>query len=331
VSKESREEAIARRKSELEAKKAANKAKYEANMAEIKERSLANKDAREAKKAEDKAKYEAKMAEIKEQSNAKIEKIKSEQAQRKVERESTQPTVSLKETLSEAGKILRGEVAPPPKTLSEKKQAELEEKLKDPKFAAKYEAKQAKQAATQAGMEKAAQMKAELSEKTGKPVFKKFLGAKRLTVFENGYVQVGLLGTPEKLLSVDGDVNIARKGAFGRTAGGLAGTLVGLGPVNMLSPSNRGDLSLTIVTDVTAHSFHSDNPTTDNIKAFREAEVRCKTLLKSLETTPNNPAQESSSSKLGLSEELEKISKLKEQGLLSDEEFAAAKAKLISG
>jgi hypothetical protein len=349
MSKESRELANAERKARYEARKAEIKANHDRKMAEIQERSLSNKEALEAKKAEDKAKaiaakealeakkaedkakHEAKMAQIKEESNAKIQKIKSEQAERKIERESAQPTVSLKETFSEAGKILRGEVAPPPKTLSEKKQAELAEKLKDPKFAAKYGEKQAKEAATQAAMEKAAQMKTELKAKTGKVIFKQLLGLKRLIIFENGYVQVGLMGTPEKLLSVDGDINIVRKGAFGRTAGGLAGTLVGLGPVNMLSPSNRGDLSLTIVTDVSAHSFHDDVPMKDTIKAFREAELRCKALLKSLEDSSTNSVQESASSKLGLSEELEKISKLKEQGLLSEEEFAAAKAKLISG
>jgi hypothetical protein len=90
-------------------------------------------------------------------------------------------------------------------------------------------------------------------------------------------------------------------------------------------------LSLTIVTDVGAHSFHDDAPYQTAIQAFREAEIRCKTILKSLEGSSTNSGQESTASKLGLSEELEKISKLKEQGLLSEEEFAAAKAKLISG
>lgn len=92
---------------------------------------------------------------------------------------------------------------------------------------------------------------------------------------------------------------------------------------------HRGDLSPTIVTDVAAHSFNTDVPMQNVIKPFREAEARCRALLESSNNSSNRPTESSSAAKLGISEELETISRLKEEGLLSEGEFAAAEAKII--
>ncbi len=150
-------------------------------------------------------------------------------------------------------------------------------------------------------------------------------------MFDKGFIQIDFLGLPtepQKLLQIEAEANITRKGAFGRSAGAIAGTLAGVGPLNLLSPSNRGDLHIVIVTDMETHILRTDSTTKQNVTALHEIETRGKALIESLSQSNRNVEAKVP---LGLSEELEKLAKLKEQGVLSNEEFAAAKAKLISG
>jgi hypothetical protein len=201
------------------------------------------------------------------------------------------------------------------------KEAEIaERKASGGKAPSKEERKQAKE-----------ERKEEKLASFGKCVLDTMFDTYRVRLFDKGFIQIdsfAIPSEPQKLLKIEAEANITRKGAFGRSAGAIAGTLVGAGPLNMLSPSNRGDLHIVIVTDEETHTLRTAYTTKDNVNALHEIETRGKALIESLSPATKNVETKVS---LGLSEELEKLASLKEQGLLSDEEFAAAKAKLISG
>ena len=199
------------------------------------------------------------------------------------------------------------------------KEAELgERKASGAKAPSKEERKQAKE---ERNLEKLATY--------GKCVLDTMFDTSRVQMFDKGYIQIDFLGLPtkpQKLLKIEAEANITRKGAFGRSAGALAGTLTGLGPVNMLSTSNRGDLHIVIVTDVDTHTLRTAYTTKANVTALHEIETQGKAIIDSIAI---GKVVAETNSPVGLAEELEKLAKLKEQGLLTEEEFASAKARLI--
>jgi hypothetical protein len=211
------------------------------------------------------------------------------------------------------------------KAKSEAKAAEkLAEKMKDPVFAAKHAAKAAKRAASEAAMAQREKEKQELLERIGTKVADEIFALKRVRIYENGYIQIGLLGSPEKLVSIEADAEVTKKTGLGRAvAAGMTGGL------NLLSPNRRGDLTLTVETESDSRVLHTDNPTNEDMKAMKKLESKGNAVLARLAGKPEQQTSSSSSVSTDVSEQLSKLADLKSKGLLDDAEFAAAKAKLL--
>jgi hypothetical protein len=208
---------------------------------------------------------------------------------------------------------------------SEAKAAEkLAEKMNDAAFAAKHAAKAAKRAANEAAMAQREKDKQELVERIGPKVADEIFALKRVRIFENGYIQIGLLGSPEKLASIEADAEVTKKTGLGRAvAAGMTGGL------NLLSPNRRGDLTLTVETENDSRVLHTDNPTNEDMKAMKKLESRGNSVLARLAGKPEQQSSSNSSVSTDVSEQLSKLADLKGLGLLDDAEFAAAKAKLL--
>lgn len=167
------------------------------------------------------------------------------------------------------------------------------------------------------------------TEEFGDQLCSEIFGTKSVTIFSKGYVRVsgglGLVkGEPEKLLDVFGESDITKKTGLGRAA-----TAVFTGGANLvLSPNQRGNLYLTISTDKQTHSLFLEMPKASDIKAMNKIVSAGKGVLHA--TTQSSPAGDPKpGGGSDLPEQLQRLSQLKDQGVLSEEEFAAAKAKLL--
>ena len=150
-----------------------------------------------------------------------------------------------------------------------------------------------------------------------------------VTVYGKGFVKVlsGPFlnkGEVEKLLVISGGTDITKKSAFGRTVG--AGFSLGLNLV--ISPSQRGNLYLKIGTDKTTHSLIQTTPDTKSIKNLNLL-VSAGEKVIALRDSSAQKSPEVMSEPANLSEQLTQLANLRQSGTLDDEEFAAAKAKLL--
>lgn len=138
----------------------------------------------------------------------------------------------------------------------------------------------------------------------------------------------------EKIVEVAGEANVQSKTGVGRFAAGV----LTLGANTLVTGNKRGGIYLTIVTDRKTHQLKADaslpNPESD-IKAMHKIVNTAESLISdqkpsvALEATPS-PTPEHLSTSIDLCSELEKLSALFSKGLISPEEFAQAKAKLLS-
>jgi len=172
---------------------------------------------------------------------------------------------------------------------------------------------------------------AEELRRCGRQIYQGFIGLQQVTFYENGYVKVSLIGLKgvsdfEKLLAIDGDIdNVVKKTGLGRGAGAVL--TLGL---NTLTPNKRGDIYLTIVTDKTVHTLHTDFAASTNIKEVKRMEQVGKGLIAKSKVAPAVP-QESGlpSQATGLVADLEALKRMVDSGVLSQQEFDAAKRKLL--
>jgi hypothetical protein len=167
----------------------------------------------------------------------------------------------------------------------------------------------------------------------GEEIGKVFFAGKTIRFYRNGYVEV--LGPftasksqpAEKLLGIDAFSNIQTKTGVGR---GVAAVLT-VGFSFAVSSNLRGTLQLVITTDKKSHVLSiTATPSKSDLEAMSKAEAIGKALLAQTLTQKVSVSIPSGPVGASLSVELEKLSKLKEQGLLSDGEFQAAKRKLLS-
>jgi|688.fasta_scaffold539621_2 hypothetical protein len=174
-------------------------------------------------------------------------------------------------------------------------------------------------------------------EKFGRLVLDEICAGKSVRVYERGYVRVSgvVLGKKsasfEKLKGVSSTSDVTKKSGLGRAVGAAAT----LGANLVFSPNKRGDMYLTITTDLNTHMIHMSPPTESDLKAMHKIAATCESLLNS--STPNVEMAEpeavvtaNTNSTSSLSEEIMKLSQLRDSGLLSEDEFNAAKAKLLS-
>lgn len=166
--------------------------------------------------------------------------------------------------------------------------------------------------------------KAEEKANYGREVLSEMVGLKTVKFYEKGFVKVGMLGDFEKLTGIEGSAdNLQKKSAAGRTAG-----FVFTGGLNMLGSNKRGDLLITITTTETVHTLHVDAPYEHDLKSHHRIVSVGKSLLESSKSQEN---QSTTAPAQSMSDEIVKLSALKDAGVLTEEEFTEAKKRLLGG
>jgi hypothetical protein len=212
--------------------------------------------------------------------------------------------------------------------VSHNKEDKAAEKLaqKAAKVAEKLENKKIKEQAREKRSQELAQTKADLLKLTGSETGREVFGGKTIRFYENGFVSLGFIGAgePEKLLAIDVNVDVQKKTGLGRAIVGVA--TVGL---NVATTSNmRGDIWVSITTDKKMHMLHTSPPSESSVKSARKIEALAKACLARSSGIINAPVSENQES--DLAEQISKLKALRDSGVLSEPEFVAAKAKLLS-
>jgi hypothetical protein len=97
-----------------------------------------------------------------------------------------------------------------------------------------------------------------------------------------------------------------------------------VGVNTVLSPSQRGNLYLTIVTDTQTHTLMWDQVSDDAIKSMNAIVAAGKSVLASQQSGAKIEGAGTS-----VADELVKLKSLMDSGILSQAEFDSAKAKLL--
>lgn len=167
----------------------------------------------------------------------------------------------------------------------------------------------------------------------GPLVLKKTFGATTVEVYEHGYVRVSAMmtkGTPfEKLRSIKYTQQVQDKSAGGRAIAGAA--TMGL---NYLASKEKRTLFLTIATDRKTHTLSTEGDMLRlDDKAGLGIEAAGQGVLAAAAASPQVIVHTAPAASQGdsLADQIKKLSDLHDDGVLSEEEFAAAKARLISG
>lgn len=173
----------------------------------------------------------------------------------------------------------------------------------------------------------------ESASNIGSQVVSKPFATKRITIYSQGFVRVdsgmgGIKGNVERLLDIFGETDITRKSGLGRTAGAV----LTLGANVVLSPGQRGNVYLTITTDRNTHSLMWSRPDAYSIKTMNELVSAGKSVIARANASMNSAssANQSTVATDDIASQLEKLAALRAAGVLSEEEFTAAKAKLIN-
>lgn len=171
---------------------------------------------------------------------------------------------------------------------------------------------------------------AEMDAKYGPELVTARFASLTITIFGNGYVRISALlglveGAMEELLAISGDTDITKKTGVGRVAGAILTNGLNLG-----TPNQRGNVYLTISTNVDTYAFVSQTPDSGTI-ANMQAIVSAGTAALARAEAMRQPKSVASpvGQPLDLSVQLRNLAELKSSGLLTDEEFAKAKAKLL--
>lgn len=161
--------------------------------------------------------------------------------------------------------------------------------------------------------------------KHGRSLASGSIGGRFVEIFENGYVKVGKLSrsSPEKLLGVSGQAEITKKSALGRFA---MGSLVMFQNV-AFTPNRRGEIHLAIVTDRQTHILRSDLPLKFELEDFYKILAAAETVLEAQKATEGMTIPTATASDLAA--QLRQIAELHDKGVLDENEFVAAKAKLL--
>jgi hypothetical protein len=208
------------------------------------------------------------------------------------------------------------------------KEAKQSDKLA--KRAAAAEAKEQARAARLASLKalqasQAAEAKAH-DEKYGKQMASELIQSgvalRWVTIYDKGYVKVK--GNYEKIRGISGDVGINKKTGIGR--GVVAIATVGLNLA--LTSSQRGRIHLTIVTDAQTHSFSTDQVSDSAIKSYQTL-LGAGTAIMEMLKQQDESFGSAKNANIDVAEQIRQLSGFLDQGILSETEFAAAKAKLL--
>lgn len=166
----------------------------------------------------------------------------------------------------------------------------------------------------------------------GSVVVSRGFATKWITIYSQGYIKVSsgmgaFKGGVEKLLDIFGETDITRKSGLGRTAGAV----LTLGANVLLSPGQRGNVYLTITTDRDTYSIMWSRPDAHSIRTMNELVSAGKSVIARANAISNSggalPAPQQGSPDLAT--QLANLAQLRDSGVLSEEEFEKAKAKLL--
>jgi hypothetical protein len=165
-------------------------------------------------------------------------------------------------------------------------------------------------------------------QRCGRVVAEGVVAGRTVKIYEKGYVRIGVLkvGPPEKLLGITASDMSQQKTGIGRAVVGVAT----LGANVLLTPNKRGSYYLVIVTDRKTHNLTMSPPTNSDLKAMHKLEAAGKTVLAGLAATDRSTdASPTTPAASGLADQLAQLAQLHAAGALTDDEFAAAKQRLI--
>lgn len=148
-------------------------------------------------------------------------------------------------------------------------------------------------------------------------------GVKKVTIYQNGFVKVGI-NSPEVLLSISASDGTATKSALGRGVGAV----VTLG-INMHASKLRGQAYLAIGTASDSYILHLQSPQPREIAAIHKLAAAGQAAIATRESLENSTNNVDVKPVNDLAGQLNQLVELHSQGLLSDEEFASAKAQLL--
>jgi hypothetical protein len=198
--------------------------------------------------------------------------------------------------------------------------SEQETRSKDEIKAAKAKAKAEK---IQAQLKQAA----EVTEKYGQIMESGTIGFNKITIRSKGYVQIGS-GHPSKLLGISSNLNSKKKNIVGRGLG-----MAVSGGANLLFTSgNKGLAYLTVVSEHGTHTFKSQSPSDGELNAIMGLEAAGLAVIDMTQASnaSNNQVLSTDSDSSQLDKQLSKLAKMHKAGDLSEEEYKAAKKKLLS-
>lgn len=174
--------------------------------------------------------------------------------------------------------------------------------------------------------------KADFEAKYGSVVVSEPFATKWITIYSNGYVKVSggmgiLQGSVEKLVDIFGETDITKKTGLGRAAGAI----LTMGANVALSPNQRGNVYLTIATDRETYSILWERPDQASIRTMNRLVSAGKAALARSAHESREPyAPKASTGQQGdLVSQLANLAQLRDTGVLSEQEFERAKAKLL--
>lgn len=157
----------------------------------------------------------------------------------------------------------------------------------------------------------------------GRELLKDRLGISEIYIYEKGFIQFGRVGLApmERLLAISSSADVNRKTGVGR---GVAAVLT-TGFSLVAASSNRGIATLTIATDRDTYTHSVTNPENSVIARFQKIAAVGQGVI---DMQKSRRGAESSGG--SVAEEIAKLAALRASGVLTEEEFQAAKAKLLS-
>ena len=204
----------------------------------------------------------------------------------------------------------------------------------DDKARAKYEKREQKAVAkARRKADQEARAQDEL-ERYGEKIAEEFFGMRTVRIYSNGYVRVSLpmLGANaqfERLLSIESSADVSKKSGLGRGAAAVV-----TGGYNLLSSNKRGDVYLTISTDVSTHVLHEDPPTAMNLKQVKRLEAAGSSVIGRSQRLPSAPAlaeaaEQSTETASDIRSRLQELTNLRNEDLISETEYTRLRIKLL--
>lgn len=170
-------------------------------------------------------------------------------------------------------------------------------------------------------------------DRYGEKIADEMFGMRTVRIYSQGYVRVSLplLGSNaryERLQSIESSADVSKKSGLGRGAAAVV-----TAGYSLMSSNKRGDVYLTISTDVSTHVLHEDPPTAMNLKAAKRLEAAGRSVIgrSDPETVGAAPdvSADTATSPPDLRARLQELAALRNDGLISEEEHTRLRTKLL--